>query len=201
MSTEIDPASLQIITFPHPTLRQKAQPVRRVDANLKSIIARMFELMYAHRGVGLAATQVDLPMRIFVMNESGCEGDGEPMALINPVLSKMRGNEEAEEGCLSLPGVHGNVIRAKQLHLEAYDLKGNQISRDVEGFEARIMQHETDHLNGTLFFDRMPEGNLGEVEPQLALLDTEFRSKQKTEEIASDDALLEQFQLKMEVYC
>lgn len=201
MSTEIDPAALQIITFPHPTLRHEAQPVRRVDAGLKDIVARMFELMYAHRGVGLAATQVDLPMRLFVMNESGSEGDGEPLALINPVLSKMRGNEEAEEGCLSLPGVHGNVIRAKHLHLEAYDLSGKQISRDVEGFEARIMQHETDHLNGTLFVDRMPESNLGEVEPQLALLDTEFRSKQRTEEIPSDEALLEQLRLRSEVYC
>ena len=97
MSEELpDPSEIGIIHFPHPTLRVEAKPLKRVDANLKKIVARMFELMYEHRGVGLAATQVDIPIRLFVMNATGEKGEGEELAVINPVISKPKSNEEAE---------------------------------------------------------------------------------------------------------
>ncbi len=93
-----DPNSLSIITFPHPGLRYVAKPIRRVDTDLKRIAARMFELMYEHRGVGLAATQVNLPIRMFIMNPAGEHGKGAEYVVLNPVLSRPRSNEEAEEG-------------------------------------------------------------------------------------------------------
>lgn len=181
---------LVVITYPHPTLRYVAKPIRRVDAKLKQIAARMIELMYENRGVGLAATQVDLPIRMFVMNASGQRDEGEELVLINPVITKPRSNEEAEEGCLSLPGIHGNVVRAKTIHVHAYDLSGNEFDQDVSGFEARIIQHETDHLDGTLFIDRLKEGAINEIADDIDSLVTDFRSRQRTQSIPEDDELL-----------
>jgi peptide deformylase len=185
-----EPSQLQVITYPHPTLRYCAKPIRRVDALLQQVARRMLELMYEHRGVGLAATQVDLPIRLFVMNSSGHKGEGTERVLINPVISRPRGNEEAEEGCLSLPNVHGNVVRAKTIRLNAYDLSGNEIDEDATGYEARIIQHETDHLNGMLFIDRMNAGAVVEIAEEIDSLQTDFRSRQRTAELAGDAELI-----------
>src|SRR6266513_2886410 len=95
---------MQILTYPHPTLRRVSKPLRRVDAELRKQIREMFELMYAAKGIGLAANQVDLPLRFFIVNLEAKAGAGEEMVFINPVISLPRGGtEEAEEGCLSLP--------------------------------------------------------------------------------------------------
>ncbi|MFK7734837.1 MAG: peptide deformylase [Pirellulaceae bacterium] len=201
MPVEDPVAALAIITFPHPTLRVEAKPIRKVDGMLKQLVARMFELMYEHSGVGLAATQVDLPIRLFVMNPTGRKGEGEERVLINPVITKPRGNEESEEGCLSLPNVHGNVVRAKTIHLNAFDLTGKEIDEDFSGFEARIMQHESDHLDGTLFVDRLKEGGLNQVAGELDALQTDFQSRQRTGAIESDEALLSQLKTWEERYC
>src|SRR5688500_7945225 len=109
-----DTTSLKVITYPHPGLRRPAKAIKRVDAALREIVREMFELMYEHKGIGLAANQVDLPLRLFVLNLEGKKGEGEEMVFINPVISRHKGSAEAEEGCLSLPGVYGNVIRPKQ---------------------------------------------------------------------------------------
>jgi peptide deformylase len=188
--SDFDLAQLKVITYPHPTLRYTAKPVRRVNAKLRGIIERMFELMYEHRGVGLAATQVDLPLRLFVMNQRGTKGEGEEVVMINPIISRPRGSEEEEEGCLSLPNVHGKVIRPKTIRVNAFDLVGNEINVELSGFEARIVQHETDHLNGTLFIDRLKEGSDVELLPQLDALHSDFRSQQKTGGLPADDILL-----------
>lgn len=197
----LDPLALSIITFPHPGLRYVAKPIRRVDADLKKIVARMFELMYEHRGVGLAATQVNLPIRMFVMNPSGEQGEGAEYVVINPVLSRPRGNEEAEEGCLSLPNVHGNVIRAKTIHLNGYDLAGREIDTDLAGFEARIVQHETDHLDGMLFIDRLKEGAVNEEAAEIEALSLDYQSRQRTGGIPSDAVLLEGLAAWESRYC
>ena len=197
----MDPAALEIISFPHPTLRYVAKPIRRVDARLKQIVARMFDLMYESRGVGLAATQVDLPIRLFVMNPEGQPDAGEQLALINPVVSKPKSSEEAEEGCLSLPGIHGNVVRAKSINLNAYDLSGREIDVQLSGFPARIVQHEVDHLNGTLFIDRMKEGAIQEVAGELEALDVDFRSRQRTNAIPEDEDLLKRLNEWESAYC
>jgi peptide deformylase len=196
-----DPAELKVITFPHPTLRYTAKPIKRVDAMLRKIVSRMFELMYEHRGVGLAATQVDLPIRLFVMNSTGNRDEGVERVLINPVISRPRSNEELEEGCLSLPNVHGNVIRAKTIHINAFDLAGKELDEDVSGFEARIMQHETDHLNGMLFIDRMNAGATTDIVDELDSLATDFRSRQRTASILSDEELLAELAAWEKQYC
>lgn len=200
-SAGFDPLKLSIITYPHPTLRYVAKPIRRVDANLKLIAARMFELMYQHRGVGLAATQINLPIRMFVMNPEGQPGEGVEQVVINPVLTRPRGNEEAEEGCLSLPSVHGYVVRAKTIHLNGFDLSGQEINSDLSGFEARIVQHETDHLDGVLFLDRLKEGAIREKVAELEALSLDFTSRQRTGEIAANEVLIEQLSAWEKQYC
>ncbi len=185
-----DPSHLSVILFPHPTLRYTAKPIKRVDAMLHKIAERMFELMYEHRGVGLAATQVNLPIRLFVMNSTGHKGEGQERVLINPVITRPRSNEEQEEGCLSLPNINGNVVRSKTIRVNAFDLNGEELNEDFSGFEARIIQHETDHLNGMLFIDRMNEGSIVEILGELNLLNTDFESRQRTAAIAPNDELI-----------
>ncbi len=196
-----DPTDLQIITFPHPTLRYTAKPIKRVDGMLRKIASRMFELMYEHRGVGLAATQVNLPIRLFVMNSTGNRDEGVERVLLNPIISRPRSNDESEEGCLSLPNVHGNVVRAKTIRINAFDLAGNELDEDVSGFEARIIQHETDHLNGMLFIDRMNEGATTDIIDELDSLTTDFRSRQRTAAIRSDEELLAELVAWEAQYC
>lgn len=195
------PSDIAIITHPHPTLRYAAKAIKRVDANLKNVVARMFDLMYEHRGVGLAATQVDIPLRLFVMNAAGEKGEGDEVVMLNPVISKPRSNEEAEEGCLSLPGILGNVVRAKTIHINAYDLSGNEISRELSGFEARVVQHETDHLDGTLFIDRLKDGAINELQPEIDALVTEFHSRQRTGAIPEDADLMTRLGIWEGKYC
>lgn len=181
---------LSIIHYPHPTLRYASKPVRRVDRQLKELAAQMVELMYEHRGVGLAANQVNVPLRMFVVNPTGERGEGEELVLINPVIQRPKGSEAAEEGCLSLPGVYGQVVRPKQVRLTAYDLSGNPIDRTVDGFLSRVLQHEYDHLQGTLFFDRMSESAQRELGGSLEELELAFRSKQREGGIRPDEELI-----------
>lgn len=145
---------LQLVTYPHPTLRHRSKPILRVDAQLKEIVEQMFEVMYEFRGVGLAANQVNLPIRLFVANPSGDKEErDQEMVFINPVINKPKGTLEAEEGCLSLPGINAHVKRSRSLQINAYDISGTEIAGEVDGFLARIIQHETDHLDGMLFID------------------------------------------------
>lgn len=179
---------LKIIEFPHPTLRHRSKPLRRVDAALRGMIDEMFELMYAAKGVGLAANQVDLPYRFFVMNESGDPDKRElQRVIINPVLSRPKGSAEQEEGCLSLPGVYENVRRPAQIRLNAYDLRGNEINEDLEGMVSRIVQHETDHLDGVMFIDRISESDQREIAGAVDEFVIEFHAKRDRGEILGDD--------------
>ena len=161
----------------------------------------MFRLMYEHRGVGLAANQVDLPIRLFVANEAGDKEEGEELVFINPVVSRGKGVHEAEEGCLSLPGIHGQVKRNKSIHINAYDLNGNEINQMVDGFLARIIQHETDHLDGVLFIDRLAEGAIKSLSNDLGNLEIDFRSKQRVGGRPSDEELLARLSSWEDKYC
>lgn len=190
MNQLLDPATLQIVMFPHPTLRHKSKPVRRVNAELRSTVRRMFELMYEARGVGLAANQVDVPLRLFVVNLTSDSADGDELVFINPVISRPKGSDEAEEGCLSLPGLYGQVKRSKQVRVNAYDLDGREINAEIDGLLARVVQHETDHLDGVMFTDRM--STTGQLAVQAALDDfeTEFQSRRNVGEILPDAEIL-----------
>ncbi len=181
---------LSIIRYPHPTLRIRSKPIRRVDKALKDIAAEMLEMMYEAEGVGLAANQVDIPLRIFVANPAGVRDEGEELVLINPELQLPKGNEAAQEGCLSLPGIYGMVKRPKTICLSAYDLSGNPIEREVDDFLSRVLQHENDHLDGVLFFDRMSVEAIRDIEVAVDELVTDFRSRQSSGSIPSDEELV-----------
>jgi peptide deformylase len=182
--------SLEIVQYPHPTLRHRSRPLKKVDAELRKIIAEMLELMYEHEGVGLAANQVDLPYRLFVANAEGDPAAKEAeFVFINPVLRKGHGQEEDEEGCLSIPDVRAQVVRQATIEVEAYDLQGNQIVAEAEGLMARILQHETDHLDGKLFIDRLGPAQLAEVKDKLEDFELAFTSRRETGEAASDEKI------------
>lgn len=182
--------SLKIVLHPHPTLRRRSRDLRRVDAELKRIAAKMFDLMYEAKGIGLAANQVGLPLRMFVMNLEGKRGEGEELVLLNPVLSKPKGNATMEEGCLSLPGVFQDVARPKQITLDAYDLSGKQIQGSLDGMMSRCVQHEVDHLDGVLFIDRLTETGKMQIRPLVEEFEIDFDSRQSTGSIPEDDAII-----------
>ena len=144
---------LGIIYYPDPRLKKMSRPVSVFDTALRDTVVQMFRLMREHRGVGLAAPQVGKNVRLFVMNPSGEAGDDR--VYINPVLSDAGGDDEAEEGCLSLPDIHVKVVRSKKLRIAAQDLEGNSFEETGSGFVTRVWQHEFDHLNGILLTDRM----------------------------------------------
>jgi peptide deformylase len=146
-------SDLRIIFYPDPRLRKTSETVTQFDQSLKDLAGRMLELMRGARGVGLAAPQVGENIRLFVMNPSGEPGDDR--VYVNPVLSDADGEEEGEEGCLSLPGINAKVWRSKTLRMQAQDLDGKPIEETADGYIARIWQHENDHLNGTMIIDRM----------------------------------------------
>jgi peptide deformylase len=147
------PAELKIIHYPDPRLRNTSAPVGEFTDDLKQLAAQMLALMKESRGVGLAAPQVGVNIRLFVINPTGEEGH--ERVYVNPVLSDMDGEEEGEEGCLSLPGINARVWRSKHVKMQAQDLDGNRFEETADGYVARIWQHETDHLNGTMIIDRM----------------------------------------------
>jgi peptide deformylase len=181
---------LSIISYPHPTLRVRSKPIVRVDQQLRDFANQMLDLMYEANGVGLAANQVDLPIRLFVANPDGERGSGEELILLNPELQMPKGNETQQEGCLSLPGLYGQVKRPKSVRLSAFDLQGNQIERTVDGFLGRILQHENDHLDGVLFIDRLSEDGRRELESEIEVFETDYRSRQQAGAIPPDEQLI-----------
>jgi len=144
---------LKIILYPDPRLSKISKPVEKFDQNLKDLAARMLFLMRENLGVGLAAAQVGLNIRLFVMNATGKPEDDR--IYINPELSEPLGEEEGEEGCLSLPQINAKILRSLSIVMKARDLEGKPFSQLESGYMARIWQHEVDHLNGTLLLDRM----------------------------------------------
>ena len=183
---------LEVVHYPHPTLRHVSKPLVKVDRQLKEWIAEMFDLMYEHEGIGLAANQVDLPYRMFVTN---VEGDPEQAELervfINPVVSQGKGLGEMAEGCLSLPEVRGPVTRNLTVRVQAYDLSGAEIDETLEGLQARVVLHELDHLDGVLFTDKLSPSQKAEVGPLLEEFEIDFRSRQQSGEAPSDNAIAE----------
>ena len=144
-------ALLNILHFPDPRLRKRADTVTDFDANLKTLVRDMFDTMYEAPGIGLAATQVDVHKRLLVMDIS--EDKNEPRVIINPEIVSAQGEEEMDEGCLSVPGYYEAVSRAQKIHLRAQDENGDFYEIDAEGLESVCIQHEIDHLDGKLFVD------------------------------------------------
>ncbi|MCZ6656702.1 MAG: peptide deformylase [Gammaproteobacteria bacterium] len=144
-------AILDILQYPDPRLRTKAQPVDIVDEQIRTLIDDMYETMYSAPGIGLAASQVDVHKRIIVIDVS--ENRDEPHAFINPELQLDGEPMETEEGCLSLPGIYEPVTRFDRVRVESIDRNGRPATLEAEGTLAVCIQHECDHLEGKLFVD------------------------------------------------
>ncbi len=148
-------ALLQIRNCLDPVLRKMCLPIENIDGALVTLAKNMVETTLAAPGVGLAANQIGIPWRMFVVN-IGVETDKENLVtVINPEITAMEGSELGEEGCLSIPEVIAEVNRASQIEIKGYDLEGNEIRYEAQGYLARAFQHEMDHLNGVLFWDNL----------------------------------------------
>jgi peptide deformylase len=148
-------ARLPILEYPDPRLRIRAEPVTKFDTELKTLVADMFETMYAAPGIGFAATQVDVHKRI-VICDVGVDGK-KPYCLINPEIVQAEGKTNAEEGCLSVPEFYDFVDRAAVIRVRAFDPDGKPFELEAEGMLAVCIQHEMDHLEGKLFVDYLSE--------------------------------------------
>lgn len=177
---------LELIEYPHPALLRRASPLVRIDDELCNAIDQMFEIMYDAVGVGLAANQVGLPYRLFIVNLEANPNSGEELVFINPTLSRPRGTALQEEGCLSLPGLRMDVRRPEKVVLDAWTLEGEQVRLDLDGFLARVVQHEFDHLEGRLFTDRLPDAAALEARRVLDTMLEVYVGKQSRGELPPD---------------
>lgn len=184
-------SELKIVYHPHPALRWKSKDVTRIDPQLKDWVGQMFNLMYEARGIGLAANQVALPYRMFVINPSGDPEDADlEQVFINPQIVKRNGSYDAEEGCLSLPEVYGSVTRAEKITVEAFDLEGREFAMELNGLPGRVVQHENDHLDGVMFTDRIDEKTLNDLQPLLDDLSGQMERQQSEGQLAEEAALI-----------
>lgn len=160
---------MEIVLFPDPRLRAKNARIETFDAELAQLARDMFEAMYRTSGVGLAAPQVGVNVKLLVFNEEGKpEASDREIVLCNPrVVSKSKDRVSGEEGCLSFPGIYAPVQRHESIVIEAEDLEGNTFQKEFDDWEARIFQHEFDHLDGVLFIDRFSPSDKTRLRPRL----------------------------------
>jgi peptide deformylase len=168
-------ALLEIKNCLDPILRKLSLPIENIDGELVALAENMVETTLAAPGVGLAANQIGLPWRLFVVN-IGIETEKDNLVtVVNPEITAMEGSELGEEGCLSIPDVISEVNRASKVEIKGYDLDGNEVRYEAQGYLARAFQHEMDHLNGILFWD-----NLGKVKRDI--LKRKFKKKIKEQD-------------------
>ena len=175
----------EITKLGHPVLRAKAEPVAAIDEDVRQLAAGMLETMYAHDGCGLAANQVGVARRVIVIDvrearkrpsvlriggKSRPVHKHMPMVLVNPELEFGSERETGSEACLSIPGVHGDVDRARTVRARALDADGNPVEFEAEGLLSRALQHEVDHLDGVLFIDRLDAAERKRIADELHTL-------------------------------
>ena len=193
---------MYVVKYPHPILRHKSKPVKRIDQELRDIIAEMLTVMYADDGVGLAANQVNLPYRIFVLNTSGKpEQKDDEFVFINPVVIKKKGSAESEEGCLSFPEIYAPVIRPDEIVIQGIGLDGQVQEFHWKGFAAKAAQHEMDHINGMTFIDRLSPANLLAVRDRLDELEMQFETDRRLKLIPDDEVIVTVIEELESKYC
>lgn len=148
-------AILEILEYPDPRLRTRAEPVQEVNEEIRRLADDMLETMYAAPGIGLAATQVNVHERVLVIDVS--ESQDDPLIFVNPEILEKDGVETMEEGCLSVPGIYETVERADRIRVRALGRDGKPFEMDVDGLKAICIQHEIDHLDGKLFVDYLSD--------------------------------------------
>jgi peptide deformylase len=193
---------MEIVQYPHPALRWKSRDISQIDAALRDTVREMFALMYEKKGIGLAANQVALPFRFFVVNLSGeaAEPD-EELVFINPVITNRKGSIVEEEGCLSLPSLYADVRRAEEVVVEAFDLQGQPFRARLRELAARVVQHETDHIDGVVFLDRLDESVRRDLRPKIAEFEVAFQKRQAAGEIADDASLRDELERLAQTGC
>ncbi|MEZ5504945.1 MAG: peptide deformylase [Gammaproteobacteria bacterium] len=167
-------ALLDILEFPDPRLRTKAKPVTNVDDKIRKLTDDMLETMYAAPGIGLAATQVNVHQRIVVIDVS--EDKNEPLVLINPEFEVVEGEQQYDEGCLSVPGFYETVTRAEKIRVKALNRKGEPFELIADGLLSVCIQHELDHLDGKLFVDHISKLKRDRIRKKL---EKEHKDKEK----------------------
>jgi len=167
-------ALLDILEFPDPRLRTKAKPVTNVDDKIRKLTDDMLETMYAAPGIGLAATQVNVHQRIVVIDVS--EDKNEPLVLINPEFEVVEGEQQYDEGCLSVPGFYETVTRAEKIRVKALNRKGEPFELVADGLLSVCIQHELDHLDGKLFVDHISKLKRDRIRKKL---EKEHKDKEK----------------------
>ncbi len=150
-------AVLEILQFPHPVLRKKARPVERIDEAVHRLVQDMTETLYEAPGIGLAANQVGVPLRVIVVDLSAGESPDQRIVLLNPEIVCKEGQIRMEEGCLSVPDLRENVTRCSRVVVRGLDLEGRAVEVEGEELLAVALQHEIDHLDGILFIDRLSQ--------------------------------------------
>lgn len=173
---------LDIVEYGHPALRAKGARVEKIDDKIRALAADMLETMYDADGVGLAAQQIGRPIQLCVVDVAGVTDrpsalringqpadvdENMPMVLINPEIEPFGKTKAAGEGCLSFPGMRGDVVRPWSVRVKAQDIEGRQIEFEADGLLSRAVQHEHDHLHGVLFIDRMDDADRREIEKEI----------------------------------
>jgi peptide deformylase len=151
-----------VVKIPNRLLRQRAAELPKITKKTQLLIDDMFRIMRSANGIGLAAPQIGILQRLIVVAPDGMK----PTALINPTVVLAEGEAVGEEGCLSIPGLYGDVTRPSKVEIRALDRKGRQVTLQVEGLKARVLQHEIDHLDGVLFIDKVDQKTLHWVNPE-----------------------------------
>ena len=152
---DVDVDKCKITYYPASVLRGPAAPVEKIDETIHRLVDKMAEILVAKRGIGLAAPQAGVPLRLFIVSLTGTREN--VRAYINPTVTPHGDLDEVEEGCLSVPGVWAKIRRYKKATVTATDLAGNQFTEEAEGLYARCLQHEYDHIEGTVIVNRMSE--------------------------------------------
>jgi peptide deformylase len=161
--------------------------VTQIDDELRASVRTMFDLMYESRGIGLAANQVALPFRFFILNPTADpEQKDKEQVFINPVIVKRHSVIEDEEGCLSFPGMYFKVRRARKIRVKAFDLEGNEVDLEAEDLVSRAIQHETDHLSGKLYIDTLGVLGRHSIAGKLKEIEAKYREAQAAGEFPSD---------------
>ncbi|KAJ0243515.1 Peptide deformylase 1B [Hirschfeldia incana] len=169
---------LKIVEYPDPILRAKSKRIGVFDENLKNLADAMFDIMYKTDGIGLSAPQVGLNVQLMVFNPAGESGEGEEIVLVNPKINKYSDKlVPFNEGCLSFPGIYADVVRPQSVKIDARDITGAKFSISLSRLPARIFQHEYDHLEGVLFFDRMTDDVLDTIREELEALEKKYEEK------------------------
>ncbi|TQE02977.1 hypothetical protein C1H46_011341 [Malus baccata] len=169
---------LRIVEYPDPILRAKNKRIDSFDDHLKNLVDEMFDVMYKTDGIGLSAPQVGINAQLMVFTPVVECGEGEEIVLVNPRVTRYsQKTRPFNEGCLSFPGIYADVVRPETVKIDAQDIKGARFTVSLSGLPARVFQHEFDHLQGVLFFDRMSDGVLETICAPLQALEKKYEDR------------------------